>query len=65
MILSESVSACNRQIRHSSVGDLLFCSVVQLQETNHTLTLNLSSMKIWCYACSLEVFRDHSARPHV
>lgn len=33
------------------------------QETQHNLTVNLTTLRVWCYACSKEVFLDRKLGP--
>ncbi|XP_037063130.1 ubiquitin carboxyl-terminal hydrolase 33 isoform X5 [Peromyscus leucopus] len=33
-------------------------STIHSQETKHHLTVNLTTLRVWCYACSKEVFLD-------
>ncbi|XP_006831086.1 PREDICTED: ubiquitin carboxyl-terminal hydrolase 33-like isoform X2 [Chrysochloris asiatica] len=33
-------------------------STIHSQETKHYLTVNLTTLRVWCYACSEEVFLD-------
>ncbi|XP_063480172.1 ubiquitin carboxyl-terminal hydrolase 33 isoform X7 [Symphalangus syndactylus] len=33
-------------------------STIHSQETKHYLTVNLTTLRVWCYACSKEVFLD-------
>ena len=33
-----------------------------LQSTNHQLTLNLYTLRVWCYECEIEVFPDSVIR---
>jgi len=37
---------------------LIHSSVLILQERGHSLTINLSSMRIWCYSCETEVYPE-------
>ncbi|KAG7495213.1 ubiquitin carboxyl-terminal hydrolase 33 isoform X1 [Solea senegalensis] len=39
-------------------------STVHSQETRHNLTVNLTTLRVWCYACSKEVFLDRKISPH-
>ena len=34
-----------------------------LQTSRHYLTLNMTTMRIWCYACEAEVFKDGNNPP--
>uniref|UniRef100_A0A671N2C4 Ubiquitin carboxyl-terminal hydrolase n=1 Tax=Sinocyclocheilus anshuiensis TaxID=1608454 RepID=A0A671N2C4_9TELE len=34
------------------------------QETRHNLTVNLTTLRVWCYACSKEVFLERKLGPH-
>ncbi|KAB5579779.1 hypothetical protein PHYPO_G00198900 [Pangasianodon hypophthalmus] len=38
-------------------------STVHSQETRHNLTVNLTTLRVWCYACSKEVFLDRKLGP--
>ncbi|NP_001364361.1 ubiquitin carboxyl-terminal hydrolase 33 isoform 6 [Homo sapiens] len=45
-------------------------STIHSQETKHYLTVNLTTLRVWCYACSKEVFLDRKlgtqpSLPHV
>ncbi|XP_038166820.1 ubiquitin carboxyl-terminal hydrolase 33 isoform X3 [Arvicola amphibius] len=45
-------------------------STMHSQETKHYLTVNLTTLRVWCYACSKEVFLDRKlgsppSLPHV
>ncbi|XP_008566605.1 PREDICTED: ubiquitin carboxyl-terminal hydrolase 33 [Galeopterus variegatus] len=45
-------------------------STIHSQETKHFLTVNLTTLRVWCYACSKEVFLDRKlgtqpSLPHV
>ncbi|MBN3298629.1 UBP33 hydrolase, partial [Amia calva] len=33
------------------------------QDTRHNLTVNLTTLRVWCYACGKEVFLDRKLRP--
>lgn len=33
------------------------------QETHHTLTVNLTTLRVWCYACRKEVFLERKLGP--
>uniref|UniRef100_A0A8C1R8Q4 Ubiquitin carboxyl-terminal hydrolase n=1 Tax=Cyprinus carpio TaxID=7962 RepID=A0A8C1R8Q4_CYPCA len=35
------------------------------QEARHNLTVNLTTLRVWCYACSKEVFLERKLGPHV
>ncbi|XP_060088037.1 ubiquitin carboxyl-terminal hydrolase 33 isoform X2 [Heteronotia binoei] len=39
-------------------------STIHSQDTKHCLTVNLTTLRIWCYACSKEVFLDRKLRSH-
>uniref|UniRef100_A0A665XCR6 Ubiquitin carboxyl-terminal hydrolase n=1 Tax=Echeneis naucrates TaxID=173247 RepID=A0A665XCR6_ECHNA len=39
-------------------------STVHSQETRHNLTVNLTTLRVWCYACSKEVFLERKLGPH-
>ncbi|XP_054836038.1 ubiquitin carboxyl-terminal hydrolase 33 isoform X2 [Eublepharis macularius] len=39
-------------------------STIHSQETKHCLTVNLTTLRVWCYACSKEVFLDRKLRSH-
>uniref|UniRef100_A0A8C4IZ79 Ubiquitin carboxyl-terminal hydrolase n=1 Tax=Dromaius novaehollandiae TaxID=8790 RepID=A0A8C4IZ79_DRONO len=39
-------------------------STTHSQETNHCLTVNLTTLRVWCYACSKEVFLDRKLGSH-
>ncbi|XP_048352792.1 ubiquitin carboxyl-terminal hydrolase 33 isoform X1 [Sphaerodactylus townsendi] len=39
-------------------------STLHSQETKHCLTVNLTTLRVWCYACSKEVFLDRKLRSH-
>ncbi|XP_029474737.1 ubiquitin carboxyl-terminal hydrolase 33 isoform X1 [Rhinatrema bivittatum] len=39
-------------------------STVHSQDTKHCLTLNLTTLRVWCYACSKEVFLDRKLGSH-
>ncbi|XP_068197166.1 ubiquitin carboxyl-terminal hydrolase 33 isoform X2 [Antennarius striatus] len=34
------------------------------QERRHNLTVNLTTLRVWCYACSKEVFLERKLGPH-
>ena len=34
-----------------------------VQETRHNLTVNLTTLRVWCYACSKEVFLERKLGP--
>uniref|UniRef100_A0A9J7ZX09 Ubiquitin carboxyl-terminal hydrolase n=1 Tax=Cyprinus carpio carpio TaxID=630221 RepID=A0A9J7ZX09_CYPCA len=34
------------------------------QETRHNLTVNLTTLRVWCYACTKEVFLERKLGPH-
>lgn len=36
----------------------LRCDLCLLQDTKHCLTVNLTTLRVWCYTCSKEVFLD-------
>ncbi|XP_072129438.1 ubiquitin carboxyl-terminal hydrolase 33 isoform X1 [Mobula birostris] len=38
-------------------------STLHSQETMHNLTVNLTTLRVWCYACSKEVFLDRKLGP--
>uniref|UniRef100_A0A8B9J8D5 Ubiquitin carboxyl-terminal hydrolase n=1 Tax=Astyanax mexicanus TaxID=7994 RepID=A0A8B9J8D5_ASTMX len=38
-------------------------STVHSQETRHNLTVNLTTLRVWCYACAKEVFLDRKLGP--
>ncbi|KAG2461726.1 ubiquitin carboxyl-terminal hydrolase 33 [Polypterus senegalus] len=38
-------------------------STVHSQETQHNLTVNLTTLRVWCYACGKEVFLDRKLSP--
>ncbi|KAI5612618.1 ubiquitin carboxyl-terminal hydrolase 33, partial [Silurus asotus] len=38
-------------------------STVHSQETQHNLTVNLTTLRVWCYACYKEVFLDRKLGP--
>uniref|UniRef100_A0A3B4CG21 Ubiquitin carboxyl-terminal hydrolase n=1 Tax=Pygocentrus nattereri TaxID=42514 RepID=A0A3B4CG21_PYGNA len=38
-------------------------STVHSQETRHNLTVNLTTLRVWCYACTKEVFLDRKLGP--
>ncbi|KAK2860906.1 hypothetical protein Q7C36_005072 [Tachysurus vachellii] len=38
-------------------------STVHSQETQHNLTVNLTTLRVWCYACLKEVFLDRKLGP--
>ncbi|KAG8507898.1 Ubiquitin carboxyl-terminal hydrolase 33, partial [Galemys pyrenaicus] len=45
-------------------------STIHSQDTKHYLTVNLTTLRVWCYACSKEVFLDRKlgtqpSSPHV
>uniref|UniRef100_A0A8C1YIB1 Ubiquitin carboxyl-terminal hydrolase n=1 Tax=Cyprinus carpio TaxID=7962 RepID=A0A8C1YIB1_CYPCA len=40
-------------------------STVHSQEARHNLTVNLTTLRVWCYACSKEVFLERKLGPHV
>ncbi|XP_069334206.1 ubiquitin carboxyl-terminal hydrolase 33 isoform X1 [Eulemur rufifrons] len=45
-------------------------STIHSQETKHYLTVNLTTLRVWCYACSKEVFLDRKlgtqpSLPHI
>uniref|UniRef100_A0A673BEE8 Ubiquitin carboxyl-terminal hydrolase n=1 Tax=Sphaeramia orbicularis TaxID=375764 RepID=A0A673BEE8_9TELE len=35
-----------------------------LEETRHNLTVNLTTLRVWCYACGKEVFLERKLGPH-
>ncbi|XP_044288249.1 ubiquitin carboxyl-terminal hydrolase 33 isoform X5 [Varanus komodoensis] len=37
-------------------------STIHSQETKHYLTVNLTTLRVWCYACSKEVFLERTLR---
>ncbi|CAF91634.1 unnamed protein product, partial [Tetraodon nigroviridis] len=39
-------------------------STMHSQETRHNLTVNLTTLRVWCYACSKEVFLERKLGPH-
>ncbi|XP_034978420.1 ubiquitin carboxyl-terminal hydrolase 33 isoform X1 [Zootoca vivipara] len=39
-------------------------STIHSEETNHCLTVNLTTLRVWCYACSKEVFLDRKLKSH-
>uniref|UniRef100_A0A8C5GIQ6 Ubiquitin carboxyl-terminal hydrolase n=1 Tax=Gouania willdenowi TaxID=441366 RepID=A0A8C5GIQ6_GOUWI len=39
-------------------------STVHSQETRHNLTVNLTTLRVWCYACGKEVFLERKLGPH-
>uniref|UniRef100_A0A3Q0SR10 Ubiquitin carboxyl-terminal hydrolase 33 n=1 Tax=Amphilophus citrinellus TaxID=61819 RepID=A0A3Q0SR10_AMPCI len=39
-------------------------STVHSQETRHNLTVNLTTLRVWCYACGKEVFLERKLSPH-
>ncbi|KAI2667324.1 Ubiquitin carboxyl-terminal hydrolase 33 [Labeo rohita] len=39
-------------------------STVHSQETRHNLTVNLTTLRVWCYACTKEVFLERKLGPH-
>ncbi|XP_057229193.1 ubiquitin carboxyl-terminal hydrolase 33-like, partial [Malurus melanocephalus] len=39
-------------------------STTHSQETKHCLTVNLTTLRVWCYACSKEVFLDRKFGSH-
>uniref|UniRef100_A0A8C6LRE1 Ubiquitin carboxyl-terminal hydrolase n=1 Tax=Nothobranchius furzeri TaxID=105023 RepID=A0A8C6LRE1_NOTFU len=39
-------------------------STVHSQETSHNLTVNLTTLRVWCYACNKEVFLERKLGPH-
>uniref|UniRef100_A0AAZ3RQJ3 Ubiquitin carboxyl-terminal hydrolase n=1 Tax=Oncorhynchus tshawytscha TaxID=74940 RepID=A0AAZ3RQJ3_ONCTS len=39
-------------------------STVHSQETRHNLTVNLTTLRVWCYACGKEVFVERKLGPH-
>ncbi|XP_034063617.1 ubiquitin carboxyl-terminal hydrolase 33 isoform X4 [Gymnodraco acuticeps] len=38
-------------------------STVHSQETRHNLTVNLTTLRVWCYACGKEVFLERKLGP--
>ncbi|KAJ8406397.1 hypothetical protein AAFF_G00306280 [Aldrovandia affinis] len=38
-------------------------STVHSQDTRHNLTVNLTTLRVWCYACGKEVFLDRKLGP--
>lgn len=38
-------------------------STVHSQETRHNLTVNLTTLRVWCYACAKEVFLERKLDP--
>ncbi|XP_043941793.1 ubiquitin carboxyl-terminal hydrolase 33 [Protopterus annectens] len=38
-------------------------STTHSQDTRHNLTINLTTLRVWCYACSKEVFLDRNLGP--
>uniref|UniRef100_A0A3Q3XBI4 Ubiquitin carboxyl-terminal hydrolase n=1 Tax=Mola mola TaxID=94237 RepID=A0A3Q3XBI4_MOLML len=39
-------------------------STVHSQDTRHNLTVNLTTLRVWCYACGKEVFLERKIGPH-
>ncbi|XP_075877900.1 ubiquitin carboxyl-terminal hydrolase 33 [Nelusetta ayraudi] len=39
-------------------------STVHSQDTRHNLTVNLTTLRVWCYACGKEVFLERKLGPH-
>ncbi|XP_051989437.1 LOW QUALITY PROTEIN: ubiquitin carboxyl-terminal hydrolase 33 [Xyrauchen texanus] len=39
-------------------------STIHSQETRHNLTVNLTTLRVWCYACTKEVFLERKLGPH-
>ncbi|KAF6728104.1 Ubiquitin carboxyl-terminal hydrolase 33 [Oryzias melastigma] len=39
-------------------------STVHSQESRHNLTVNLTTLRVWCYSCSKEVFLERKLGPH-
>uniref|UniRef100_A0A8L0DSG9 Ubiquitin carboxyl-terminal hydrolase n=1 Tax=Oncorhynchus mykiss TaxID=8022 RepID=A0A8L0DSG9_ONCMY len=39
-------------------------STIHSQETGHNLTVNLTTLRVWCYACGKEVFLERKLGPH-
>uniref|UniRef100_A0A674B338 Ubiquitin carboxyl-terminal hydrolase n=1 Tax=Salmo trutta TaxID=8032 RepID=A0A674B338_SALTR len=39
-------------------------STIHSQETGHNLTVNLTTLRVWCYACGKEVFLERNLGPH-
>ncbi|XP_071232831.1 ubiquitin carboxyl-terminal hydrolase 33-like isoform X2 [Salvelinus alpinus] len=39
-------------------------STIHSQETRHNLTVNLTTLRVWCYACGKEVFLERKLGPH-
>ncbi|XP_034633913.1 ubiquitin carboxyl-terminal hydrolase 33 isoform X1 [Trachemys scripta elegans] len=39
-------------------------STVHSQDTKHCLTVNLTTLRVWCYTCSKEVFLDRKLGSH-
>ncbi|ETE70111.1 Ubiquitin carboxyl-terminal hydrolase 33, partial [Ophiophagus hannah] len=39
-------------------------STIHSEETKHCLAVNLTTLRVWCYACSKEVFLDRKLRTH-
>uniref|UniRef100_A0A673ITQ1 Ubiquitin carboxyl-terminal hydrolase n=1 Tax=Sinocyclocheilus rhinocerous TaxID=307959 RepID=A0A673ITQ1_9TELE len=39
-------------------------STFHSQETRHNLTVNLTTLRVWCYACTKEVFLERKLGPH-
>ncbi|XP_068604641.1 ubiquitin carboxyl-terminal hydrolase 33 [Brachionichthys hirsutus] len=39
-------------------------STVHSQDTRHNLTVNLTTLRVWCYTCSKEVFLERKLSPH-
>uniref|UniRef100_A0A4W5MFY6 UBP-type domain-containing protein n=1 Tax=Hucho hucho TaxID=62062 RepID=A0A4W5MFY6_9TELE len=33
-------------------------------QTGHNLTVNLTTLRVWCYACGKEVFLERNLDPH-
>lgn len=41
-----------------------FLLQLRVQETRHNLTVNLTTLRVWCYACGKEVFLERKLGPH-
>uniref|UniRef100_A0AAZ3RJR5 Ubiquitin carboxyl-terminal hydrolase n=1 Tax=Oncorhynchus tshawytscha TaxID=74940 RepID=A0AAZ3RJR5_ONCTS len=59
--MSLSLSVC---LSVSVSVSLSVCVSVCLCETRHNLTVNLTTLRVWCYACGKEVFVERKLGPH-
>uniref|UniRef100_A0A665XBW3 Ubiquitin carboxyl-terminal hydrolase n=1 Tax=Echeneis naucrates TaxID=173247 RepID=A0A665XBW3_ECHNA len=52
------------QKQHVGACEMLIGRATFVQETRHNLTVNLTTLRVWCYACSKEVFLERKLGPH-